>query len=48
MADRADVVSHNWRELPQIPFLSRQTFCRDKDLFDTTKYFCVATNTCLS
>ena len=28
MADRADVVSHSWRELPRIPFLSRQTFCR--------------------
>ena len=29
---------YHWRELPQVPFLSRQTFCRNKRVF-------VATNT---
>ena len=31
--------SYHWRELPQVSFLSRQKFCRDKIMF-------VATNIC--
>ena len=29
---------YHWRELPQVSFLSRQTFCRDKHTFVTTRH----------
>ena len=29
---------HHWRELPQVSFLSRQKFCRDKHVFVATKH----------
>ena len=35
------VYFYHWRELPQVSFLSRHTFCRDKHVF-------VTTNMCLS
>ena len=34
-------VFYHWRELPQVSFLSRQMFCRDKHAFVATKdVFC--------
>ena len=48
------VCFYHWRELPQVSFLSRQMFCRDKIMFVATKYFChdkhvfVAKKKCLS
>ena len=33
--------AYHWRELPQVSFLSRQKFWRDKHMFDATKHvFC--------
>ena len=34
-------VPYHWGELPQVPFLSRQKFCRDKHVFVATKHVCV-------
>ena len=31
-------VPYHWGELPQVPFLSRQKFCRDKHVFVATKH----------
>ena len=32
-------VFYHWRELPQLSFLSRQKFCRDKHVLSRQKYF---------
>ena len=36
-------VPYHWGELPQVPFLSRQKFCRDKHVFVATKHVFVPT-----
>ena len=48
-------MNDHWRELPQVPFLLRQTFVATKLRLSRQKYACrdkkllfVATNTCLS
>ena len=39
-------VSYHWRELPQVSFLSRQTFCRDKHVRQNMSF--ISTKICLS
>ena len=41
------IAVYYWRELPQVSFLSRRNFCCDKITYVVTKYFFVASNTCL-
>ena len=42
------VVIYHWQELPQVSFLSRQKFCRNKHMFVATKNTSfVTTKACL-